>query len=116
MMARQTQDENQHYLNRAYDRSISLTDVHLLKTLRDDIHQHPSKDKLSRSFELIPSSNSAFKDVVQKKMTHVRSDSNISYFNYSTLIDFEDNKQQTKDEEDKKENLYLSHKTHFRPI
>ena len=106
-------DDDQQNFPRTYDRSISLTDVHLLKSLRDN--QLASSDKLSKSFELIPSNNSAFKDVIPRKMTHVQSDSNICYFNYSTLIDFEDNVPKVQNEE-KNENLYLSPKTHFRPI
>ncbi|XP_071167711.1 uncharacterized protein [Mytilus edulis] len=106
-------DDDQPNFPRTYDRSISLTDVHLLKSLRDN--QLASSDKLSKSFELIPSNNSAFKDVIPRKMTHVQSDSNICYFNYSTLIDFEDNVPKVQNEE-KNENLYLSPKTHFRPI
>ncbi|XP_052100617.1 uncharacterized protein LOC127734665 isoform X1 [Mytilus californianus] len=106
-------DDDQQNFPRTYDRSISLTDVHLLKSLRDN--QLASTDKLSKSFELIPSNNSAFKDVIPRKMTHVQSDSNICYFNYSTLIDFEDNVPKVQNEE-KNENLYLSPKTHFRPI
>lgn len=107
-------ESSEEHPHRAYDRSISLTDVHLLKSMRDD--QYDPIEKLSKSFELIPSNNSAFKDVVPRKMTHVRSDSNICYCNYSTVIDLDDSVQQSKDEEEKKENLYLSPKTHFRPI
>lgn len=97
-----------------YDRSISLTDVHLLRSMKDT--NQLSNDMLSKSFELIPSNNSAFKDVIPRKITHVLSDSNISYFNLSTTLQQEENLPQEEVEDDKKENLYLSPKTHFRPI
>lgn len=91
----------------SFDRSLSMDESivpwdHEMAVARED-------SKLSKSFELVPSEHSAFNDV-PRKLLHVHSEPNLLQFRHNMGDSGIDQLQSPQ------EPLYLSPKTHFRPI
>lgn len=102
------------------DRSISLGDMKQPQwdILGLSLPLSSRKPELSRSFELVPSTTSAFQDVVPRNLHHVQSEPNMKVGDLlaeftNSGMEAELSNQSEGNEEDL---LYFSSKTHFRPI
>ncbi|XP_052225371.1 uncharacterized protein LOC127840949 isoform X1 [Dreissena polymorpha] len=91
-----------------FDRSVSMGDVPSLWEEGDHATKR-ANPKLSKSFELVPSEHSAFKDVPQR-LLHVQSEPNLVQFRQDLIDDAQGYTSSPQ------EHLYFSPKTHFRPI